>query len=676
MSHSQQQPQQQVHRKTIKLVYSKYIIRFQIDQQGVDFALDTFGTVLRLPQATTNRDVSFVEALDFHVLVPFMISIGYDDILRYITDFKVKNLPQPWKTLFKIINRCTTTKIIGELLPYPRYAKLIINHILSISQDIPKRTNEPLHTPGEDNPITQIKIDFRCTKEKGVKIPKVLLNEVIKQTEAYKVYVEQFEGVEVPMIQPSPVAIKIKQKKSFNVDKPVPTTEEIDKANLQEAMDVTKVIEISKAEVEAKEKVEMMIPKLNKWLKKEKTPPALPARPIRASDNVSALVSSPTRTPSVKTTWGHSSRYRTTMQESKVMVTTATGHIPLGMKTTKDDASKTSNHFKLEAEATGHIPMDTTKMNTAEDDASNSSDPLELEVVSSTHEISLTAASTTVVASVPHPRDFSGSTGIPTVIASKPADPKLFELLKKRLEKTQVGSDTCRQYDLRKCSHDDNSDDNPEGENAKRRKTIEGTSSANGVNLLDDTGAGIQLDAQMDDNDASNLKQGEISSEKASQEFLEELKFMTSWGMRTIEDYYKMEETMNELLRMKCKNATEYDYHVEHVKCKVLDSLIVFTRSKVIWERVHDFQLGIESYQYIIKLTTPTLYCVLGKVKEINRNNERGFSNTPLSIYDREVMKIFDLEIEKHLKLHKQVRRKESFIGGRPITYTRGPCPE
>ncbi|GKC14524.1 hypothetical protein Tco_1011306 [Tanacetum coccineum] len=39
----------------------------------------------------------------------------------------------------------------------------------------------------------------------------------------------------------------------------------------------------------------------------------------------------------------------------------------------------------------------------------------------------------------------------------------------------------------------------------------------------------------------------------------------------------------------------------------LLWSLSVFIRSSVIWERVHDFQLGIESYQQKINLTAPTI---------------------------------------------------------------------
>ncbi|GJY22101.1 hypothetical protein Tco_0394667 [Tanacetum coccineum] len=38
-----------------------------------------------------------------------------------------------------------------------------------------------------------------------------------------------------------------------------------------------------------------------------------------------------------------------------------------------------------------------------------------------------------------------------------------------------------------------------------------------------------------------------------------------------------------------------------------MNLLITFIRSRVIWKRVHDFQLGIESYQIKDNLTAPTL---------------------------------------------------------------------
>ncbi|GKE46823.1 hypothetical protein Tco_1478081, partial [Tanacetum coccineum] len=45
----------------------------------------------------------------------------------------------------------------------------------------------------------------------------------------------------------------------------------------------------------------------------------------------------------------------------------------------------------------------------------------------------------------------------------------------------------------------------------------------------------------------------------------------------------------------------------DYAETGLLWSLSVFTWSTVIWERVHDFQLGVESYQQQVNLTAPTI---------------------------------------------------------------------
>ncbi|GJY49517.1 hypothetical protein Tco_0439473 [Tanacetum coccineum] len=46
---------------------------------------------------------------------------------------------------------------------------------------------------------------------------------------------------------------------------------------------------------------------------------------------------------------------------------------------------------------------------------------------------------------------------------------------------------------------------------------------------------------------------------------------------------------------------------VNYRETKLMNSLITFFRSRMIWERVHDFQLGIKSYQIKVNLTALTL---------------------------------------------------------------------
>ncbi|GJV49165.1 hypothetical protein Tco_1439377 [Tanacetum coccineum] len=45
----------------------------------------------------------------------------------------------------------------------------------------------------------------------------------------------------------------------------------------------------------------------------------------------------------------------------------------------------------------------------------------------------------------------------------------------------------------------------------------------------------------------------------------------------------------------------------DYAETGLLWSLSVFIRSTMIWERVHDFQLGVESYQQKVNLTAPTI---------------------------------------------------------------------
>ncbi|GKC27869.1 hypothetical protein Tco_1035163, partial [Tanacetum coccineum] len=122
---------------------------------------------------------------------------------------------------------------------------------------------------------------------------------------------------------------------------------------------------------------------------------------------------------------------------------------------------------------------------------------------------------------------------------------------------------------------------------------------------------------------------------------------------------------------------------------KLLNSLLTFIRSCVIWERVHDFQLGIESYQIKINLTAltltfsdieacdpflivdkPTTEKVLNEVKM--KIFETKFLKKALLLgsLDLKIMKAYEREIMNSLKHRKQMRRWDSFVNGRPILQT------
>nr|GEW10721.1 hypothetical protein [Tanacetum cinerariifolium] len=108
---------------------------------------------------------------------------------------------------------------------------------------------------------------------------------------------------------------------------------------------------------------------------------------------------------------------------------------------------------------------------------------------------------------------------------------------------------------------------------------------------------------------------------------------------------------------------------VDHTNA-LLNSLIVFIKGCVIWERVHDYQLRIESYQIKINLTVLTLVIpgiealepytiiigsfirivVLKKIKKILLAANHGFKEPPLSEEHKELMELYEVEIKEHLK--------------------------
>ncbi|GKA86883.1 retrovirus-related pol polyprotein from transposon TNT 1-94 [Tanacetum coccineum] len=150
----------------------------------------------------------------------------------------------------------------------------------------------------------------------------------------------------------------------------------------------------------------------------------------------------------------------------------------------------------------------------------------------------------------------------------------------------------------------------------------------------------------------------------------------------------------------------------DYANTGLLWSLSVFIRSSVIWERVHDFQLGIESYQQKINLTAPTItfpgieeydvfsivyepvhgiiYTNSKKEKRVMRHSEihkfcdatlrrtleglksyyndvkYGYVQKELTNDEVEFLKLFEEEIEVRLNYRDQMRRWEMYIDYQP----------
>ncbi|GJR69101.1 retrovirus-related pol polyprotein from transposon TNT 1-94 [Tanacetum coccineum] len=159
---------------------------------------------------------------------------------------------------------------------------------------------------------------------------------------------------------------------------------------------------------------------------------------------------------------------------------------------------------------------------------------------------------------------------------------------------TLVSSDTEKLQELTDDPHDDA---HPEGENsAKRQKTSEyeayvsGESSSGQVNV-EEPGPSISGNQEQDDEfdfwtDSYASDDDEIPTKQVTQDIMEEISLTIDEAKlkKMVDDEAKLKKMADEMLRQR-----------------------LFIRSSVIWERVHDFQLGIESYQQKINLTAPTI---------------------------------------------------------------------
>ncbi|GJY18578.1 hypothetical protein Tco_0390069 [Tanacetum coccineum] len=288
-------------------------------------------------------------------------------------------------------------------------------------------------------------------------------------------------------------------------------------------------------------------------------------------------------------------------------------------------------------------------------------------------------------------------------------DISIWLALQMKFEKTQVQHTACRPSAIRPRDQDDPHDDaHLEGENsAKRQKTSEWVNKCikkfnpyarYGVENWKNPHAKIFYIRRQ--KEPGRPKEEIYSNSKIVQviktywELGHEHKFITEIVARrandcivsiTEPDYKNLNKNDIEDMYLLIVNNKVPDY----ANTGLLWSLSVFIRSSVIWERVHDFQLGIESYQQKINLTAPTItfpgieeydvfsiihkFCdatlrrTLEGLKSYYNDVKYGYVQKDLTNDEVDFLKLFGEEIEVRLNYQDQMRRWEMYVNGRPL---------
>ncbi|GKA53729.1 hypothetical protein Tco_0747044 [Tanacetum coccineum] len=195
-------------------------------------------------QGFYDKEKEFIVPSSEEELLTFHLNLIKED-LTHLPQIFIDHMHQPWRTLASIINKCllkkTTSndrirqskvaiiwsmshkkyvdfeeliwedfsyhndnrqlkKSIHEIMHYPRFTKVIINHFFFIHKSVPKALPSGLHTIKDDYVLGRMKFvrireDFQ---EYGKAILDTMLTNAIKKSEAYKEFINYSTGLVPP----------------------------------------------------------------------------------------------------------------------------------------------------------------------------------------------------------------------------------------------------------------------------------------------------------------------------------------------------------------------------------------------------------------------------------------------------------------------------------------------
>ncbi|GJW79580.1 hypothetical protein Tco_0143555 [Tanacetum coccineum] len=151
--------------KSVKpVVISNETIQLKVDRHEITYTVNMFCAILKLPVETHAHPYIAPATLKF--IQPFLKIVGYHGIVDKVSAFFMKNLAQPWQTMFKVFNRCLTSRTSGHdqtkiniiqiFHVYPRFTKLIIADLMKKFDSIPQRLEEDYHSIKDDIPFMRV----------------------------------------------------------------------------------------------------------------------------------------------------------------------------------------------------------------------------------------------------------------------------------------------------------------------------------------------------------------------------------------------------------------------------------------------------------------------------------------------------------------------------------------
>ncbi|GKA58198.1 retrovirus-related pol polyprotein from transposon TNT 1-94 [Tanacetum coccineum] len=172
---------QQFWRTMSKVPDTEDTIKFMLDTRQFIYTVDMFRDTLQLQVETPENP--FVALANIHTIEAFMNRVGYQVVADKVSYFFMKNLAQPWQTMFKVFNRCLTTKTSGH-----DQTKINILQLFHVKfPNIPKRLEEDYHSIKDNVPLVSV-YTTRNVLVRGMLIMDALLTVEIRGTDDFKEY--------------------------------------------------------------------------------------------------------------------------------------------------------------------------------------------------------------------------------------------------------------------------------------------------------------------------------------------------------------------------------------------------------------------------------------------------------------------------------------------------------
>ncbi|GJV85599.1 hypothetical protein Tco_1525497 [Tanacetum coccineum] len=210
---------------TIQKIKDTDAYRFKLDKKKFRVDMKVFHEILQICPILPNQE--FVEPPSEDELVSFIQELGYTGKCDMLYTIHTDQMHQSWRTFAAIINRSCggiynkknvdfaailwedfmfqadnreISSARKEHMPYLRFTKVIINHFISKDKTISMRNMINLHIVRDDTLLGTLKFVSKTQDYQQYRalIPDEMINRVIKDSKAYKTYLDFATGKATP----------------------------------------------------------------------------------------------------------------------------------------------------------------------------------------------------------------------------------------------------------------------------------------------------------------------------------------------------------------------------------------------------------------------------------------------------------------------------------------------